>query len=43
MVTFEVDLSGINPVYRPFLKDEHRYQLYFGGSSSGKTLKGSSS
>ena len=37
MVTFEVDLSGINPVYRPFLKDEHRYQLYFGGSSSGKS------
>ena len=37
MATFEVDLTGINPVYRPYLADGHRYQLYFGGSSSGKS------
>ena len=37
MATFNVDLSGINAVYRPYLKDGHRYQLYFGGSSSGKS------
>ena len=37
MATFEVDLKGINAVYRPYLGDTHRYQLYFGGSSSGKS------
>ena len=36
-MTFEVDLSAVNPVYRPYLKDQHRYQLFFGGSSSGKS------
>ena len=37
MATLNVDLSGINPVYRPYLRDAHRYQLFFGGSSSGKS------
>ena len=37
MTAFNVDLRGINEVYRPYLTDEHRYQLYFGGSSSGKS------
>ena len=37
MAKLNVDLDQINPVYRPYLSDEHRYQLFFGGSSSGKS------
>ena len=37
MASFNVNLTDINPVYRPYLEDAHRYQLYFGGSSSGKS------
>ncbi len=37
MATIEIDLNGINAVYRPYLRDSHRYQLFFGGSSSGKS------
>ena len=37
MAIFNVDLENINGIYRPYLKDGHRYQLYFGGSSSGKS------
>lgn len=28
----------INPAYYPYLKDEHRLQIFFGGSSSGKSF-----
>ena len=37
MATLDVDMNQINPVYRPYLADGHRYQLFFGGSSSGKS------
>ena len=37
MTVFNVDLADINEVYRPYLSDTHRYQLFFGGSSSGKS------
>lgn len=29
---------AINPVYYPYLKDERRLQIYYGGSSSGKSF-----
>ncbi len=34
--TFPAD--DINPVYTPYLKDTHRIQIFFGGSSSGKSV-----
>ena len=37
MAIFNVDLENINGIYRPYLADGHRYQLFFGGSSSGKS------
>ena len=37
MAIFNVELADINEVYRPYLTDTHRYQLFFGGSSSGKS------
>ena len=37
MAIFNVDLESINGIYRPYLADGHRYQLFFGGSSSGKS------
>ena len=30
--------SALNPVYLPFLHDEHRYQLFYGGAASGKSV-----
>ena len=30
-------IDNFNPVYRPYLNDDHRYQIFFGGSSSGKS------
>lgn len=35
-----ITLSGnaVNRVYRPFLSDDHRYQIYFGGAGSGKSV-----
>lgn len=33
-----VDPSLINDVYLPYLTDETRYQIFFGGSSSGKSF-----
>ena len=33
----KVDVGAFNPVYVPYLEDCHRYQLFFGGSSSGKS------
>lgn len=29
---------AINPVYYPYLKDERRLQIFYGGSSSGKSF-----
>lgn len=28
----------VNPVYRPHLENTHRYQIYFGGAGSGKSV-----
>jgi len=35
-----LSLSGeaVNRVYRPHLENQHRYQLYFGGAGSGKSV-----
>lgn len=35
--TLKVSPSILNPVYLPFLTDTHPTQIYFGGSSSGKS------
>lgn len=34
----ELDLTMVNEVYRPYLTEEARTQVYFGGSSSGKSV-----
>jgi len=36
-VNLEVDRKLFNPVYLPYLEDETRTQIFFGGSSSGKS------
>ena len=36
-VTFQLPWKAINKVYRPFLDDETRLQIMFGGSASGKS------
>lgn len=37
MPTINVDAGIFNPVYLPFFKNECRVQVFFGGSSSGKS------
>ncbi len=37
-VNIEISPSVFNPVYRPFLEAVHRIQIFFGGSSSGKSV-----
>ena len=34
----ELDLTMVNEVYRPYLTENARTQVYFGGSSSGKSV-----
>ena len=34
----KLDAGALNAVYVPHLRNCHRYQLYFGGSSSGKSV-----
>lgn len=38
MLTIRVKQSAFNPVYYPHLKNNRRYQIYYGGSSSGKSV-----
>lgn len=38
MATIRLDGGLLNSVYLPHLRNAHRYQLYFGGSSSGKSV-----
>lgn len=38
MLRVHVKPSAFNPVYYKHLRNNHRYQLYFGGSSSGKSF-----
>lgn len=38
MLTIRVKPSAFNDVYYPHLKNDHRYQIYYGGSSSGKSF-----
>lgn len=38
MATIRLDGGLLNAVYLPHLRNAHRYQLYFGGSSSGKSV-----
>ena len=38
MLTIRVKPSAFNSVYYPHLKNDHRYQIYYGGSSSGKSF-----
>lgn len=33
-----VDKRIFNAAYRPYITDEHRYQIYFGGAGSGKSV-----
>ena len=35
--TIEFPASRLNAVYVPYILDAHRYQIYYGGSSSGKS------
>ena len=36
-ININIDAKVINPVYRPYLSDYHPTQIYYGGSSSGKS------
>ena len=36
-ITFQADWKHFNKVYRKYLFDDTRTQIYFGGSSSGKS------
>ena len=38
MRTIDLPASRVNPVYRPYLQCNERYQIYYGGSSSGKSF-----
>ena len=38
MQRIRLDPSILNPVYVPHLKNDHRYQIYYGGSGSGKSV-----
>lgn len=33
----DIDINVINPCYRPYLSDTHYTQIFYGGSSSGKS------
>lgn len=37
MPSITIKRGTLNPVYTPYLNDEHKYQLFFGGASSGKS------
>jgi len=38
-IKVKIATKGIfNPVYIPHINNEHRIQIYFGGSSSGKSV-----
>ena len=37
MPTITIKAGVLNTVYTPYLFDEHKYQLFYGGSSSGKS------
>ncbi len=36
--TLTLRADSLNPVYMPFLHDTHRYQLFYGGAASGKSV-----
>lgn len=38
MLTIRVKQNAFNPVYFPHLRNDRRYQIYYGGSSSGKSV-----
>lgn len=38
MPILRLDVKALNAVYIPHMINQHRYQLYFGGSSSGKSV-----
>jgi len=40
MILPRITLSGgsVNKAYRPHLENQHRYQIYFGGAGSGKSV-----
>ena len=38
MISVEIDKSVINPAYLPYLSAEQRIQIFYGGSSSGKSV-----
>lgn len=38
MPTIKLSAKALNTVYVPHLRNYHRYQIYFGGSSSGKSV-----
>lgn len=38
MINVNIDPRHINPVYRPYLNDQTRTQIFFGGASSGKSV-----
>ena len=33
----EINRRLFNPIYFPYLREHRRYQIFFGGSSSGKS------
>lgn len=37
MISVNIPKSAINPVYLPYINNDSRTQIYFGGSSSGKS------
>lgn len=36
-IKFKNFWKKVTPVYKPFMNDDHMYQIFFGGSSSGKS------
>jgi len=38
MTDVQIELSVINPTYEPYLENTARVQIYYGGSSSGKSV-----
>lgn len=38
MINVEIDPQNVNKVYRPFMNDTTRTQIFFGGASSGKSV-----
>lgn len=37
-IDIEIDTSVFNDVYKPFLHDEHRFLIFYGGAGSGKSV-----